>query len=148
MLREQLEAQRQKAADEQERAQLELREKERDFETRLANINSVPSASADVDFEQLLLSRPYRLFHNPKVGPERSKIITFESGGQIGEGRNNAENSWRVAKGKLELVQQDGNVHSRFYFLPPSRIFVLTGDKDTRSARGQYIVPEPPSKSE
>lgn len=146
-LSQQLKAQRKQAAVEQENAQIELREREKELETRLANINIVSSPFPDFELEDLLLSRPYRLFHNPKAGPKRSKIIIFGSEGRIGEGRNNNEYRWRIAKGKLELIQQNGNVHSRFYFLPPSRIFVHTGDKDTPSARGQYIIPEPTVQS-
>lgn len=101
-----------------------------------------PTHSSDDFIHRIVQSRKFRLFHNPKVGPERSKEIRFEPGGQISDGRNKFENTWRVFNGCLELVQADGEVHSRFAYLPESGIFIHTGDADTKSARGQYIIPE------
>lgn len=97
---------------------------------------------ADGAIRNIVQSKKFRLFHNPKFGPERSKPIKFEPGGQISDGQNKFESTWRVLNGKLELIQDDGKVHSRFSYLPDSDIFVHTGDADTKSARGQYIIPE------
>lgn len=88
---------------------------------------------------ELLTSGVFRLFYNP---PSYSKKIVFASNGQIIEGNNKNEHSWRIAKGKLELVQLDGKVHSRFYYDAADGSFKHTGDPDTLSIRGQFIVPD------
>jgi hypothetical protein len=141
-LRAQLEDEQARARAESEKVRAELRERQKDLEVRLEERGRNPLSSANVDFESVFSSRKFRLFHNPKVGPERSKVIAFDPNGRIVEGGNKNEHSWRIVEGKLELVQADGRVHSRFFYLPDSEIFVHTGDSDTRSARGQYIIPE------
>jgi len=94
----------------------------------------VPTAD---DWTDVLISRRWMLYFNP---PSRSKPITFLTAGQIGEGQNKNEHSWRVIHGKLELLQQDGKVHSRFEYNARSGSFVHTNDADTLSIPGQYIV--------
>lgn len=141
-LRNQLQVDRDKAKNESERLRAELISKQKELERGLDKNGSLPFSSTNIDFESIILSKKYRLFHNPSIGPERSKPIKFEPDGKISEGNNNNEHSWRVISGKLELIQADGRVHSRFFYLPDSQIFVHTGDKDTRSKPGQYIIPE------
>lgn len=94
----------------------------------------------NVDIQSALLDHRWRLFFNPEQA--QSKIITFKENGVIEEGRNKNEASWRIVDGHLELVQVDGQVHSRFNYIPQNRIFAHTGDPDTKSIRGQYIIPE------
>jgi hypothetical protein len=96
----------------------------------------------------MLINNSFRLYYNPKEGPHRSKTITFDPSGRLGEGNNNNEHTWRVKDGKLELLDAGGNVYSRFYYLAASRIFVHTGQRDTKSTRGQYIIPETKSDLE
>lgn len=141
-LRVQLQKEREKATADSERVRMELRKRQKELEARLEGQRSEMLTSTNEDFESVLLSRKFRLFHNPRVGPERSKTITFEPNGQISEGGNKNEHSWRIIDGKLELLQANDQVHSRFFYLPDSSIFVHTGDTDTRSAPGQYIIPE------
>lgn len=147
-LRRRMEEEQDKARSELEILRKELSKKQKEVEKGLKwspQLFSQTSASA---VEQLLIGGTWRLFHNPSVGPERSKEITFERTGEIKEGRNNNEHKWRVINGALELLQADGKVHSRFYFIPESKIFIHTGDTDVPSARGQYIVPKfSPKKS-
>jgi hypothetical protein len=97
------------------------------------------------EMEQILLSRPFRLVYNP---PKYSKRIVFAQGGQIVEGNNKNEHSWRLVRNKLELVQLDGHIHSRFAYVPDEGVFRHTNDPDTRSIRNQYIVPDLPEKRE
>jgi hypothetical protein len=97
-----------------------------------------PAKSTPEEWGELLTSRRWVLVFNP---PHRLKPITFLPNGAIGEGRNSNENSWRIAAGKLELVQADGRTHSRFDFNPRNTSFLHTNDPDTLSIRGQYIVP-------
>ena len=56
------------------------------------------------------------------------------------EGNNRNEHSWRVVGSKLELLQLDGRVHSRFVLDADSQIFRHTNDSDTLSIRDQFIV--------
>jgi len=87
--------------------------------------------------EAFLVSHPMRLFFNP---PSRSKRMRFEHQGRIVEGNNRNEHSWRVVRGKLELLQLDGEVHSRFAFDHNAEIFKHTNDPDTHSIRDQFMV--------
>ena len=92
--------------------------------------------------KELVLSRPYRLFFNPET--KRSKRIIFNKDGLIVEGNNKNEHSWRITKGKLELLQLDKKVHSRFIYNEGKDIFEHTNDPDTLSIKGQFIVPDTP----
>jgi hypothetical protein len=141
-LRTQLEDERAQAVAESERVRDELKKRRAELEFRLDEQPGHRLISTNIEFAGSLLSRRFRLFHNPSVGPERSKPISFAPQGRIVEGRNRNEHSWRIVDGKLELVQADGLVHSRFFYFPESEIFVHTGDTDTPSARGQYIIPD------
>jgi hypothetical protein len=97
-----------------------------------------PATATTDQWSVLLSSRKWTLVFNP---PHRSKPITFLPNGSIGEGQNTNEHSWRVDRGKLELVQADGRVHSRFVFNQRTTSFLHTNDPDTPSIRGQFIVP-------
>lgn len=143
-LRSELEVSQQENRKAKARARAELDDRESKIEELLKQYGEIGlSDLGDVDIEELLLDRKYRLFHNPGVGPERSKLILFGANGKIIEGGNHNEHSWRIHDGKLELLQSNDKVHSRFIYNPASRIFIHTaGDSDTRSARGQFIIPE------
>jgi predicted nucleotide-binding protein len=91
------------------------------------------------DIESILLRQSFRLFFNP---PKFSKRVIFSPKGIISEGNNKNEHMWRVVGDKLELVQLDGKVHSRFYYDKSDGIFKHTNDTDTLSIRGQFIAPD------
>jgi hypothetical protein len=97
-----------------------------------------PAQAKPEDWAELLCSRRWLLVFNP---PSRSKTITFLPSGAVGDGQNKNEYSWRVVAGKLELVQADGRVHSRFVFNQRTTSFLHTNDSDTASIRSQFIVP-------
>lgn len=103
------------------------------------NANALVRRTNGQDLSAILISRPFRLFFNP---PSRSKIMRFADGGGIMEGNNKNEHSWRITGGKLELVQLDGKVHSRFRYVPEEGLFRHTNDPDTPSLRDQYLAPE------
>jgi hypothetical protein len=84
-----------------------------------------------------LTNNSFKLIFDP--ARNKSKIITFDSGGSIVEGRNDNENRWRARDGRLEILQSDGNVHSRFVYVPTDRSFQHTNDSDTRSLVNQRI---------
>lgn len=66
--------------------------------------------------------------------------MRFEPHGRIVEGNNRNEHSWRVVDNKLELLQLDGAVHSRFTFDRKALTFNHTNDADTNSIRDQFMV--------
>lgn len=98
--------------------------------------SATPPPSHD-PIESFVVTHPLRLFFTP---PNRSKRIRFEPEGRIVEGNNRNEHSWRIVGGKLELLQLDGRVHSRFVFDADSQTFKHTNDSDTLSIRDQFIV--------
>ena len=71
--------------------------------------------------------------------------MSFGPNGQILEGNNKNEHSWRVRQGKLELLQLDKRVHSRFAFDAARLTFQHTNDPDTLSLRNQYLEPDEPA---
>jgi len=90
---------------------------------------------------QLLLGgRRFVFVFNPTMG--QRKIVTFLANGDIGEGRNNNEHTWRVRKGRLEIFALDGRLYSRFYYDKVSGRLKHTNDTDTRSIHGQYLKPD------
>jgi hypothetical protein len=104
----------------------EYREK---VEAKLENLNAL-------DWVELLISRKWILVHGP---PDGKKAITFLRNGKVHEGQNQNEHSWNKKDGKLELVQEDGRVHSRFTFDKKTARFNHTNEPDTLSNRNQFI---------
>lgn len=101
------------------------------------------SLKLESTIENSILTSPYRLHFNPNKGRKFSKVMTFGLDGIILEGKNKNEHSWQIKNSQLELLQEDGKVHSRFDYQPTTRIFTHTNDKDTLSIKGQFLVPEP-----
>ena len=146
-------------SEELERTKQALTDREASIEElqkELLGARSVSTAHSsqplsDEELASVLRSSPYRLFHNPERGRKSSKTMMFGPSGRILEGSNENEHTWRIVNGKLELLQADGKVHSRFQFHPTSKVFTHTNDQDTLSKRGQFLIPEPDasaSKSE
>lgn len=89
----------------------------------------------------ILSGRYFRFVYRP--GEDKSKPVTFLADGQIGEGQNSNENTWRTRRGRLEIFAGDGGIYSRFRFDPASGNLVHTNDPDCgRSAFGQYFEPQ------
>ena len=91
------------------------------------------------DLERILVSQAFRLFFNP---PKASKRMVFAKDGVISEGNNKNEHKWRIVGDKLELVQLDGRVHSRFFYDRTDNTFKHTNDPDALSIRSQFIAPD------
>ena len=90
--------------------------------------------------KQLLLSgRSFLFVFNPTSG--QAKVMTFLPNGEIGEGRNSNEHSWRIRHGKLEIYAFDKAIYSRFTHDKKTGRISHTNDSDTRSIHGQYILP-------
>lgn len=93
-----------------------------------------------------MLGSEFRLFYNPKVpGLSKTKIMRFGLNGEIIEGKNQNENTWRIRGERLELVDSEGLVHSRFTYYPEEGRFSQENDPDSGSMRkhgiqGQYMI--------
>lgn len=132
--------------DQLKQALVESKGNEEQLSVDLAKSKSELASAArpivsDQDVKSAIMHGPFRLVHNPSR-KGANKPISFEPGGLIVDGKNNNENSWRIVNGRLELLQSDGKIHSRFEYHPASRIFTHTNEVDTLSARGQTIIPE------
>lgn len=101
------------------------------------------TSASEIEMKEAILGQPYKLVFNSKKGKSGEKLMLFGSNGKILEGNNQNESSWRIENGKLELIQTDGQVHSRFNFDLHTKVFTHTNDNDTKSTKGQYLVPEP-----
>ncbi|HZW24702.1 MAG TPA: hypothetical protein VFF26_04385 [Gallionella sp.] len=89
---------------------------------------------------QLLLNdRRFVFVFNPTHG--QAKIVTFLANGEIGEGKNSNENTWRIKRGALEVLARDGKIYSRFVHDKTTGKLAHTNDPDTRSIHGQYMLP-------
>ncbi|MBU2885962.1 hypothetical protein KO507_09335 [Gilvimarinus agarilyticus] len=88
----------------------------------------------------LLSGRRFNFFYRPT--DKKFKPVTFLPNGEIGEGKNPNENSWRIRRGKLEIFHQDNCIYSRFVFDQSSGRLKHTNDADCgRSVFGQYFEP-------
>lgn len=90
--------------------------------------------------ELLLSGRRFVFVFNPTT--EKAKLVTFEADGKVGEGRNENEHTWKIAKGALEIFAADGKIYSRFRHDKASGHLKHTNDTDTRSIHGQYFQPD------
>jgi hypothetical protein len=80
----------------------------------------------------------WRLNFNPK-NSNGEKEISFREDGYVGKGQNNNEYSWRLREGFLEIFNAEGQIFSRFKFIPEEGKFFHTNDEDTRSLPDQVI---------
>jgi hypothetical protein len=87
----------------------------------------------------LLSGRSFIFVFNPTHG--QAKVLTFLPNGEIGEGRNSNEHTWRIHHGTLEIFAFDGLIYSRFVHDKKLGKLLHTNDPDTRSIHGQYIQP-------
>jgi hypothetical protein len=88
---------------------------------------------------KLVRNRRFIFVFNPANPSQQRKVVTFLPTGQIGEGQNNNEHSWRPKRGQVEIFGADGALYSRFRFDADTGRLVNTNDPDIRSIRGQYF---------
>jgi hypothetical protein len=91
----------------------------------------------ETKIHKAVLARRYKLVYNPETG--KSRTVSFQEGGEVGEGRNDNEFRWRISGGRLEFLDSAGRVYSRFFILPDGKTFHHTNDAETRSIKGQYL---------
>jgi hypothetical protein len=106
---------------------------------RFRSINAKILSEVEASIHKAVKTNVYSHVYNPESG--RAKTLTFKAGGYIGEGRNDNESRWRVAGGRLEILNSQMQVYSRFFLLPDGRSFHHTNDPDTLSIKGQYLTP-------
>lgn len=104
---------------------------------RFAAVNAHITRSTEARLRELLLKGRFRFVFNPATGG--SKRVTFLANGQIGEGRNDNEATWRISDGRLEILNAQGALYSRFILLDDNASLHHTNDPDTISLRGQYL---------
>ena len=80
------------------------------------------------------------LVYNPGSGA--SKTIVLHDGGKIGQGRNNNEDTWRIRRGCLEFVSDDGKLYNRFKLDSARGKLVGAADANVRALFGQYMFPQ------
>lgn len=111
---------------------------------RLKNwFNMGDRLATDEEIALALIGTPYRLYFNPERGKSGSKKITFLSDGNVDQGRNANENRWRIKDGALEMIQENGLVHSKFYFFNQKKLFINRPEDDTQTNYQQYMVADP-----
>lgn len=85
----------------------------------------------NINIKNLLLSNKFRLYFNPKA--QKFKYMKFGENGVILDGKNQNENRWAIKRNFLELIDENGLTHSRFYYSPVDNAFYHTNDPDTGS---------------
>lgn len=108
---------------------------------RFATANAGITKKTEEQLQKLLLEDVFTFVFNPTSGG--SKDLTFLRTGEIGDGRNKNENRWRIVDGRLEILDSQGNVYSRFVLLDDGESLHHTNDPDTLSLKGQYIKRKP-----
>lgn len=94
------------------------------------------------DILNLVAGKTWILWFNP-ASPNAHKRIEFLSSGEIGEGRNRNENAWRASGKFLEIINDQGQLFSRFRYNLDKGSFEHTNDADTLSIKSQIIYPIP-----
>jgi hypothetical protein len=111
--------------------------------TRFARKTISASRVRRRDTEALILSKligsQWRLIFNPTS--LKSKKISFHEDGNVGDGQNNNEHTWRVRAGMLVILNSDRQIFSRFRYDEDKDCFFHTNDDDTLSIRSQRIEP-------
>lgn len=86
----------------------------------------------------ILLSDGWILNFNPEIFTGR-KLISFNSDGKIGEGRNSNEYTWSMVGDELEIRRQNGDLQNRFRFDRQGNKFISTNHPDAKGIKDQFI---------
>lgn len=92
---------------------------------------------------EILLDKKWNLSFDPIRA--KNKNIAFLEDGNIAEGKNNNEFTWRIQRGLLEILNRDGIIFSRFRYNKDKKQFEHTNDEDTLSRRNQIISETEPT---
>lgn len=113
-----------------------------------SNFNDASSgkqASLDQRIVSKVLSGTWYLIFANNVGQslasgQNYKQLVFEQDGSFSAGSNKNESGWRVLAGFLEILNQRGEVYSRFSYREKDDLFRATGDSDVQALPNQRIV--------
>lgn len=98
-----------------------------------------------------LTNQDWILIYNPKTKNAR-KIINFSSSGEIHEGHNDNEHSWRIEDGSLVICREDGSIQNVFEYDERATAFKSTNDPNSdairRGIKDQVIIPASSLNSE
>ena len=108
-------------------------------DNRFVKTNSSIVEKINAEIRSAIIGKTYKLIFNPQTN--RSKKISFNEDGHIGEGRNHNEAKWRIRNGRLEITDENNLIHSRFIYVVDTDSFHHTGEDDAGSIKGQSIVP-------
>lgn len=86
-----------------------------------------------------LSQNEWELVFDSHSNPPRSKIMRFSTDGGILEGANMNESRWRVENGKLEFLNSNSIVFSRFSYDEKNQVFQNTNEEELLSLRDQYM---------
>jgi len=106
---------------------------------RFGGINEQVLALREAIIANFILEHKFDLVFDPLRG--RKKLITFLPDGTVGEGRNQNEHNWRISRGRLELLEDNGSVHSRFVYDSNNKSLIHTNEPGLPSIVGQSIIP-------
>jgi hypothetical protein len=101
-------------------------------------VNALITSEAEFQIKNVLANTRFKFVFNPITGA--NKFVTFLPNGSVGEGGNRNEAMWRIVNGRLEILNSDGEIYSRFILLNDKKSFHHTNDPNTQSIRGQYFV--------
>lgn len=106
-----------------------------------ATTSSKKRAETDLNhadgIEKALLSSCYKLYYRDA----NSKKMRFLGGGEIADGKNNNEHTWRIVDNKLELLNNAGAVFSRFRHEPVTKSFHIELSPDILCKFRQRMEP-------
>lgn len=120
-----------------------------DQKTELTNLKEKAEARAaslptDQELKKWLTQNNFVLVFQPRkgsadaTGSANTKDITFLKDGEVGKGKNQHENKWRVTEGKLEIINDKGAVFSTF--TPMLNEKLLIDEANTTKSFGRCLV--------
>lgn len=94
---------------------------------------------SDEQLHDFVVSGLFELVHNAKTG--RSKIITFNKDGLIGEGRNDNEHRWEIDSGDLLIFTHTDELQNQFEFQRGTSLLTAVDDVEVKAPPNQFIRP-------
>lgn len=88
-------------------------------EKEIARIEGTDPATRDKQLNEFLTSSKFIL----KWGPSKDKQISFLTGGSIGIGKNDWENTWEIKDSELHIIKKQGTTSWVFSYDHLKRIF-------------------------
>ena len=84
--------------------------------------------------------RTFRFTYNP-ASDDEWKYLSFLKDGTVGEGQNQNEHTWRIRRGTLEILADNGAIFSRFRHDKDCGQLKHTNDSELPSVHGQFLAP-------